>query len=86
MDNENKQPAGDLSRILNSAVSGITGMVSDVKVQLTDKIDAYLSKLDLVKREEFELVKAMLEKSRAQQEMLNNRLLALENKSTKAKK
>ena len=80
MDEENKQPAGDLSKMFNSALSGVTGMVSDVKAQFNEKIESYLAKMDLVKREEFELLKAMLTEIRLEQEALKKKLKTLEKK------
>jgi len=81
MSDENKQPISDISKMLNTAVSGITGMVSDVKSQLNEKIESYLAKMDLVKREEFELLKTMLAESRLEQKSLKKRLDALEKRS-----
>ncbi len=80
-----KQPLNDVSKMLNTAMSGITGMFGDVKSQLNEKIDCYLAKLDLVKREEFDLLKAMLSESRKEQKALSKRLDALEEKPKKKK-
>ncbi len=83
MTEKKKQPVSDLSKILNTAVSGITGMVIDVKSQFNGKIENYLAKMDLVKREEFEVLKAMLAESRKEQKALSKRLDALEAKPKK---
>jgi len=77
MDNHS---SGDLSKIFNSAVSTVTGMASDIKAQVNEKIEHYLAKMDLVKREEFEVVKAMLIEARTEQELLKKRLEILEHK------
>ena len=76
----NKQPSSDLSKMLGSAISSATGMVGDVRAQFNEKIEGYLAKLDLVKREEFELVKAMLTETRLEQEKLKKKIAALEKK------
>ncbi len=73
-----KQPESDISKMLNTAVTGITGMVGDMKGQLNSKIETYLAKMDLVKREEFEVLKEMLVEARKEQVALNKRLNALE--------
>ncbi len=78
MTEDNKQPVSDISKMLNTAMSGITGMVSDVKSQLSEKIESYLAKMDLVKREEFELIKTMLTESRLEQNALKHKLDSLE--------
>ena len=80
MTEENKQPESDVGKMLNTAVSGITGMVSDMKNQLNEKIETYLSKMDLVKREEIILVKEMLAKVIKEQDSINKKLAKLENK------
>ena len=80
MTEENKQPESDVGKMLNTAVSGITGMVSDMKNQLNGKIDTYLSKMDLVRREELDLVKEMLAKIIKEQDSINKKLAKLEEK------
>jgi len=75
-----KQPSSDLSKMFGSAISSATGMVGDVKAQFNDKMESYLAKLDLVKREEFDLVKAMLTETRLEQEKLKKKIAALEKK------
>jgi BMFP domain-containing protein YqiC len=78
MTDENKQPTGDIGRMLNTAVSGITGMFTDVKSQLNEKIESYVAKMDLVKREEFEVVKEMLAQIQKDHASLKKKLTALE--------
>ena len=77
MNEENKQPAGDIGRMLNTAVSGITDMFTDVKSQLNEKIESYIAKMDLVKREEFEVVKEMLAQIQKDQAVLKKKLTTL---------
>ncbi len=83
MTEENKQPATDLGKIFGSAVSGVAGMMNDLKAQIHEKIESYLAKMDLVKREEFEVLKAMLTQARFEQEELKQRLTALESSNKK---
>ncbi len=73
-----KQPESDISKMLNTAVGGITGMVGDLRNQINSKIETYLTKMDLVKREEFEVVKEMLLESRREQQKLVEKIQKLE--------
>ncbi len=68
----------DFTKIMNSTFSAVTGMVSDAKAEFDQKILNYLSKMDLVKREEFEVLQAMLKESRIEQEKLNAKIVKLE--------
>lgn len=68
----------DFTKVMNSTFSAVTGMVSDAKAGLDDNIMNYLAKMDLVKREEFEIVQAMLKESRIEQEKLKKRIAELE--------
>ena len=71
MTEENKQPATDLGKIFGSAVSGVAGMMNDLKAQIHEKIESYLAKMDLVKREEFEVLNSILkEKNESLQKQL----------------
>jgi BMFP domain-containing protein YqiC len=75
-----KQPQGDISKIMQSAISSISGVVENVKCQIHDKTEDYISKLDFVKQEEFEVLKSMLGEIRLQQEKLNKKIDEIENK------
>ncbi len=68
----------DFTKIMNSTFSAVTGMVGDVKAEFDEKIMNYLAKMDLVKREEFEVMQEMLKQSRLEQEDLKKRILKLE--------
>ncbi len=70
----------DLAKIVSSAFSSVTGVARDVKAEFNEKVVSYLEKMNLVKREEFELVQAMLSESRLEQEKLKQRIDALEKK------
>ena len=73
----------DFTKIMNSTFSAVTGMVGDVKAEFDEKIINYLAKMDLVKREELEVVQAMLKESRLEQENLKKRILKLEKANNK---
>lgn len=75
--------SSDFSKVVNSAFSVIGGAVSDAKAELDDRIMNYLAKMDLVKREEFEVVQEMLKKSCLEQERLKKRIAELEKNNLK---
>ena len=80
MTDQKKQPVSEVSKMLNTAVTGIAGMVGDMKSQINSRIEQYLSNLDLVKREEVEVLKEMLSEIRKEQSSIKKRLDALEKK------
>lgn len=73
----------DFTKIISGAFSTITGVVKDVKNDLNEKILGYLEKMDLVKREEFEVMQAMLTEIRLEQEKIKKTLMDLEKKLKK---
>lgn len=68
----------DLARVANGAVGALSGVRADIEARLRDQLERVLAGMDLVSREEFEAVKAMAAKARAEQEDLQARLAALE--------
>ena len=70
----------DLTRVATSALGVAAGMREEIEARLRDQFERILSNMDLVTREEFDAVKAMAAKARAEQEDLAVRLAALEAK------
>ncbi len=68
----------DLARVATSALGVAAGMRAELEARLRDQFERVLSGMDLVTREEFDAVKAMAAKARAEQEDLALRLAALE--------
>jgi hypothetical protein len=68
----------DLARVATSALGVAAGMRAELEARLRDQFERVLSGMDLVTREEFDAVKAMAAKARAEQEDLAARLAALE--------
>lgn len=68
----------DLARVANGAVSTLTGIKGDLEAMIRHQLERILADRDTVPREEFEAVKAMAAKARAQQETLEKRVAALE--------
>ncbi len=68
----------DLARVATSALGVAACMREELEARLRDQFERILSNMDLVTREEFDAVKAMAAKARAEQEDLAVRLAALE--------
>jgi BMFP domain-containing protein YqiC len=68
----------DFARLAAGAVGALSGVRSEVETRLREQFERLLSGMDLVSRDEFEAVKAMAAKARAEQEDLAERLAALE--------
>jgi len=68
----------DLAKVAAGAVSGLSGLKHEVETRLKEQFERIIGGMDLVTREEFEVVKAMAAKARAEQDNLAARLAALE--------
>jgi BMFP domain-containing protein YqiC len=68
----------DMAKVAAGALSGISGMKQEVEGRLRQQFERILAGMDLVKREEFDMVKAMAAKARSEQEDLAARLERLE--------
>jgi len=72
----------DLARVAAGAMSTLSGVRTEVESRLREQLERVLAGMDLVSREEFEAVKAMAAKARAEQENLQKRLAELESRLT----
>lgn len=68
----------DIARVAGSALGSMTGMKGEIEGFVRQKVESCLERMQLVNREEFELVKEMLVKSRTEQEKLAVRVAELE--------
>ena len=68
----------DLARVASGAIGVAAGMREEVEARLRDQFERVLGRMDLVTREEFEAVRAMAIKAREEQEILSERVAALE--------
>ncbi|HWK44145.1 MAG TPA: accessory factor UbiK family protein [Stellaceae bacterium] len=68
----------DLSRVATGAFSALAGVREEVEVRAREQFEKLLGRANLVTREEFDVVQAMAAKARAEQEVLADRLAALE--------
>jgi BMFP domain-containing protein YqiC len=68
----------DLAKVANGALSTLSGVREEVETRVRERVERLLSEMDLVPREEFEAVRAMAQKARAEQESLSERVSTLE--------
>jgi BMFP domain-containing protein YqiC len=74
----NNRLLDDLARLLTGAVGAAAGMKGEVETLLRERLRRLLDEAELVSREEFEAVKAVAARARAEQEALSARVAALE--------
>jgi BMFP domain-containing protein YqiC len=70
----------DLAKMAQGLVGGLSGLKHEIDTRVREQFERILGRMDLVTREEFEVVKAMAAKARAEQEAMAARLAALEAK------
>jgi hypothetical protein len=76
----------DLARVAGGAFGAVAGLRTEIEDLVKQRLERLLADLDHVPREEFEVVKAMAEKARMEQEALQKRVDALEAKLAEAEK
>jgi len=73
----------DLARVATSAMGVASGLREEAEARLREQFERILGQMDLVTRDEFETVRAMAAKAREEQEVLQERVAALEAKLAK---
>ena len=68
----------DMARVASGAAGAFGGIRSRMEGELRDHVERLLSRMKLVTREEFEVVEALAQPARAEQELLAERLAALD--------
>jgi BMFP domain-containing protein YqiC len=68
----------DFAKMAGGAISVLAGVKDEIEALARARAERLLGALDLVTREEFEVVRAMAAKARAEQEKLEQRIAALE--------
>ena len=68
----------DMARVASGAAGAFGGIRSRMEGELRDQVERLMLRMKLVTREEFEVVEALAQKARAEQEILAERLAALE--------
>jgi BMFP domain-containing protein YqiC len=70
----------DFARVAQGAAGALAGLRDELEARIKDQVDRVLSRMNLVRREEFDAVQAMAAKARREQEALAARLATLEAK------
>ncbi|MGH6912174.1 MAG: accessory factor UbiK family protein [Geminicoccales bacterium] len=72
----------DLARMANGALNTLSGLREEIENRVRERVERLLADMDMVPREEFEAVKAMAQKARAE---LTARLAELEGRLSGSK-
>jgi hypothetical protein len=70
----------ELAKLMTNAAGAAQGVRREIDTLVQSQMERVLNNMDLVKREEFEAVKAMAAKAREENEALSARLATLEAK------
>lgn len=70
----------DIAKLASGAAGTLQGLRQEVEAAVTARIERLAGSMDLVPREEFEVVRAMAQKAREENEALAARVAALEKK------
>jgi BMFP domain-containing protein YqiC len=68
----------DLARVANGAINTLSGVREEIESRLRERVERWLTEMDMVPREEFEAIKEIAQKARAEQEDLSVKVAALE--------
>ena len=68
----------ELAKLMTNAAGAAQGVRREVDTLVQSQMERVLNNMELVKREEFEAVKAMAQKAREENDALSARLQALE--------
>jgi BMFP domain-containing protein YqiC len=68
----------DLARMANGALNTLSGLRDEIENRVRERVERMLADMDMVPRDEFEAIKAMAQKARAEQEDLAVRVAELE--------
>ena len=80
----NTQPFDDLARRLADSVpAGLTGVRQEFERNMRTLVQSTLAKMELVTREEFDVQKAVLARTRSKLEALEQQVLVLEERYSK---
>jgi BMFP domain-containing protein YqiC len=74
----NSRLLDDLARLMTGALGAAAGMKGEVETLVRERLRRLLDEADLVSREEFEAVKAVAARARAEQEALVAKVADLE--------
>jgi BMFP domain-containing protein YqiC len=75
----------DLAGVAGGALSALAGLREEISSMVRARVDEAVRRLDLVKREEFEVVAELARRAREQAEALELRVAALEGEKAEQK-
>ena len=78
------RPLDDISNLLTNAVGAVKGVGDEVKAVGRDQAEKIIAEMDLVSRDEFEVLKARLDSLQAENEAMKAEIAALKPKSRKS--
>lgn len=78
MTQSNNRILDDLAKLMTDAAGAAQGVRREVQGVVRSQVDKLLADVDVVRRDEFDAVKAMAEKARAENERLAARLAEIE--------
>jgi BMFP domain-containing protein YqiC len=70
----------EISKLMSSASGAAQGVRKEVDTMVQNQVERVLNNLNVVKREEFDVVRDMAEKARMENEKLSQRIAELEKK------
>ena len=70
----------DLAKVANSAAGTMAGLKDEIENMIRHRFESFMAELNMVSREEFDVVKALAAKARLEQERLEKRIEELESK------
>lgn len=76
--NKESWPFDDLARLAGGAWSSASALREEFEARVRERVERLLEGMDLVRRDEFEAVRAMAAKAREENEALAKRIAALE--------
>lgn len=68
----------DIAKLMTDAAGAAQGVRREMESMVRSQVERFLTDMDVVRRDEFEAVKAMAEKAREENEQLSARLKDLE--------
>lgn len=75
----------DLAKMINGVAGTMAGAGREAEATMRERMREWVGGLDLISREEFDAVKEMAAKARAENDSLLKRIVALEGKSASKK-
>jgi len=76
----------ELAKVMTNAAGAMKGFRDEAETMMRAQVERLVNQLDLVPREEFDAVKALAQKARAEVDRLEKRVASLEGKKTRVKK